>query len=228
MKLLKNFFGHLKTVIKHRWFVFLHCYYAGIPLQGLIHDLSKFSPVEFFEGVKYYQGDKSPINACKEANGYSMAWFHHKGRNKHHFEYWIDYMDDGGKSIQMPYKYALELICDFLGAGKAYNGKNFTYRNELDWWLTRLTSKPNMLINEQTKLFITMMMFDFVTSNLDGMTPKRRKKKLKYILRVRTKELYKSTYETVESDTWKNKDKNTKRLYVQQEYKIKVDNRGEV
>ena len=85
-----------------------------------------------------------------------------------------------------------------------------------------------MLINEQTKLFITMMMFDFVTSNLDGMTPKKRKKKLKYILRVRTKELYKSTYETVESDTWKNKDKNTKRLYVQQEYKIKVDNRGEV
>lgn len=228
MKLLKNFFGHLKTVIKHRWFVFLHCYYAGIPLQGLIHDLSKFSPVEFFEGVKYYQGDKSPINACKEANGYSMAWFHHKGRNKHHFEYWIDYMDDGGKSIQMPYKYALELICDFLGAGKAYNGKNFTYRNELDWWLTRLTSKPNMLINEQTKLFITMMMFEFVTSNLDGMNPKRRKKKLKYILRVRTKELYKSTYETVESDTWKNKDKSTKRLYVQQEYKIKVDNRGEV
>lgn len=228
MKLLKNFFGHLRTVVKHRWFVFLHCYYAGIPLQGLIHDLSKFSPVEFFEGVKYYQGDKSPINACKEANGYSMAWFHHKGRNKHHFEYWIDYMDDGGKSIQMPYKYALELICDFLGAGKAYNGKNFTYRNELDWWLTRLTSKPNMLINEQTKLFITMMMFDFVTSNLDGMTPKKRKKKLKYILRVRTKELYKSTYETVESDTWKNKDKNTKRLYIQQEYKIKVDNRGEV
>ena len=228
MKLLKNFFGHLKTVIKHRWFVFLHCYYAGIPLQGLIHDLSKFSPVEFFEGVKYYQGDKSPINACKEANGYSMAWFHHKGRNKHHFEYWIDCMDDGGKTIKMPYKYALELICDFLGAGKAYNGKNFTYRNELDWWLTRLTSKPNMLINEQTKLFITMMMFDFVTSNLDGMTPKKRKKKLKYILRVRTKELYKSTYETVESDTWKNKDKNTKRLYVQQEYKIKVDNRGEV
>ena len=228
MKLLKNFFGHLKTVIKHRWFVFLHCCYAGIPLQGLIHDLSKFNPIEFFEGVKYYQGDKSPINACKEANGYSMAWFHHKGRNKHHFEYWIDCMDDGGKSIQMPYKYALELICDFLGAGKAYNGKNFTYRNELDWWLTRLTSKPNMLINEQTKLFITMMMFDFVTSNLDGMTPNKRKKKLKYILRVRTKELYKSTYETVESDTWKNKDKNTKRLYVQQEYKIKVDNRGEV
>lgn len=228
MKLLKNFFGHLKTVVKHRWFVLLHCCYAGIPLQGLIHDLSKFSPVEFFEGVKYYQGDKSPINACKKANGYSMAWFHHKGRNKHHFEYWIDYMDDGGKSIQMPYKYALELICDFLGAGKAYNGKNFTYRNELDWWLTRLTSKPNMLINEQTKLFITMMMFEFVTSNLDGMTPKSRKKKLKYILRVRTKELYKSTYETVESDTWKNKDKSTKRLYVQQEYKLKVDNRGEV
>lgn len=221
MKLLKNFFGHLRTVTKHRWFVFLHCCYAGMPLRGFIHDLSKLNPVEFFEGVKYYQGTRSPIDACKQANGYSMAWLHHKGRNKHHYEYWIDYLDNGGKPIQMPYKYALELICDFLGAGKAYNGKNFTYQGELDWWLNRTSSKPNMVMHDQTKLFVTMMMFEFVTSHLDNMSPKRRKKQLKHILKVRSKELYKSTNETVSSDIW-NKDGNIKRLYIQQEYKINV------
>lgn len=190
---MKNFFGHLRTVMKHRWFVFLHCCYAGIILQGLKHDLSKFSPVEFFEGVKYYQGTASPIDKCRKINGYSMAWMHHKGRNKHHSEYWTDRFDAGCKPIQMPYKYALEMFCDYLGAGKAYNGKNFTYKGELDWWLLRISRNPDMIIHEQTKLFITMMMLVCVNSRLDDMDNYQKKEKLKYILRVRSKELYNST-----------------------------------
>lgn len=107
---------------------------AGIPLQGILHDLSKFSPVEFIESVKYYNGERSPIDICKEKNGYSMAWFNHRGRNKHHYEYWIDYLDKGGEPILMPYEYAVEMVCDWIGAGKAYQGKDWSFESQFKWW----------------------------------------------------------------------------------------------
>ena len=84
---LKRFFKHLHTVNTHRFKVFLLCCRVGIPIQGLLHDLSKYSPEEFWESVKYYEGTHSPIHNCKKENGYSKAWLHHKGRNKHHYEY---------------------------------------------------------------------------------------------------------------------------------------------
>lgn len=133
---MNKFFGHLKTICIHRFWVCHYCFKAGIPLQGLTHDLSKFSPTEFFESVKYYSGTHSPIDDCKAANGYSMAWMHHKGRNKHHYEYWKDNFDKGGESICMPYKYAVEMLCDYVGAGRAYNKKNFSWLKELKWWLS--------------------------------------------------------------------------------------------
>jgi hypothetical protein len=110
---------------------------AGIPWQGIVHDLSKFSPVEFWESVKYYQGDKSPIDACKQANGYSNAWLHHKGKNKHHYQYWQDDFDHGGKALRMPLKYRKEMICDYFGAGRAYYGDAFTVQKEYDWWIAK-------------------------------------------------------------------------------------------
>lgn len=120
-------------------------------MRGLLHDMSKFSPVEFFEGVKYYQGGKgSPINACKAENGYSMAWFHHKGRNKHHYEYWVDSLDKGGIPVQMPYKYAVEMICDYLAAGRVYMGKDFTYEKEYEWFTKKDTNK----FHPQTNMFV--------------------------------------------------------------------------
>lgn len=85
-----NTFRHFKKVCTHKHWVFYYCCKVGIPFQGLIHDLSKFSPTEFWESVKYYQGTSSPIDACKKENGWSAAWMHHKGRNKHHYEYWQD------------------------------------------------------------------------------------------------------------------------------------------
>ena len=68
MEYVNNFAKHLNKVITHKKYVSYYCSRFGIPVQGLLHDLSKFSPVEFFESVKYYQGDKSPIDACKKAN----------------------------------------------------------------------------------------------------------------------------------------------------------------
>lgn len=136
-----NFFKHFKKVCTHKWWVFHYCVKAGIPIRGLLHDMSKFSPVEFFESVKYYQGGSSPIDACKKANGYSNAWLHHKGRNKHHYEYWQDNFDKGGEALDMPLKYKKEMICDYMGAGRAYYGKAFTMEKEYEWWQNK-KSKP--------------------------------------------------------------------------------------
>ena len=130
---IKNFFGHLHTVNTHRWKVFCLCCKVGIPFQGLVHDLSKYSPTEFWEGVKYYQGDYSPIRNCKEENGYSKAWLHHKGRNKHHYEYWYDY-DTPVQTPIIPFKYFLEMICDSFAAGITYQGKNWDQHYQLKYW----------------------------------------------------------------------------------------------
>ena len=148
MKILK----HLKLVLTHKKYVFKYSVMCGIPIQGILHDLSKFSPIEFFESAKYYSGTESPINVCKRENGYSKAWFHHKGRNKHHYEYWVDNLDHGGKPIKMPYKYAVEMLCDYLGAGNAYFGEDFTYEKELEWWNNKI-SNP-VMIHPHTKKFI--------------------------------------------------------------------------
>ena len=87
--------SHLRTVQHHRFLVLRHCWRVGLYWQGLTHDLSKFSPVEFSAGAKYYQGNRSPNEIERREKGYSAAWLHHKGRNKHHLEYWIDYAADG-------------------------------------------------------------------------------------------------------------------------------------
>ncbi len=119
---IKRFYGHLHTINSHRRAVRHLCFKSGLIKQGLIHDLSKYSIVEFFSGVKYYQGYRSPIDAEKEELGYSLGWLHHKGRNKHHFEYWLekDYQTLEFKCLDMPLNYLLEAACDKIAASKIY------------------------------------------------------------------------------------------------------------
>ena len=148
----KNTIRHFNKICKHKWWVFYYCCKAGIPFRGFMHDWSKFSPTEFWESVKYYQGDRSPVDACKEDKGVSMAWMHHKGRNRHHYEYWMDNFDKGGQPVQMPYKDAVEMLCDYLGAGRAYMGKNFSYTAEYNWWLNK--SEKSLAMHPNTRAFI--------------------------------------------------------------------------
>ena len=155
----KNFiaaFKHLNTVLTHKKWVFYYCCKAGIPFRGLVHDLSKFSPTEFGESIKYYTGTHSPIDECKKKNGVSYAWMHHKGRNSHHYEYWQDNFDKGTDHIKMPYKCAIEMICDYLGAGKAYQKDKFTYAGEYEWWLKKKDTANAM--HPQTKLFVNYVL----------------------------------------------------------------------
>ena len=131
---LKNIILHFNTITKHRWLVFRLCVRAGIPWRGLVHDLSKYSPTEFWEGVKYYQGNRSPIFACVEDKGYSEARLHHHGRNKHHPQYWYDEYSRIKEPI-IPYKYMAEMICDQIAASKTYKGKDWTKYSNLVYWL---------------------------------------------------------------------------------------------
>lgn len=119
-----NFWKHFATISKHRFLVMKGCFAVGLYWQGLIHDLSKFSFTEFEVGRKYYQGVRSPNNAEREDLGYSLAWLHHKGRNKHHFEYWLDYnIHKKGtfKPVEMPKKYVVEMVMDRIAACKVYD-----------------------------------------------------------------------------------------------------------
>ena len=121
---------HFKTITYHKYLVMKGCFQVGLYKQGLLHDLSKYSPSEFLVGVKYYQGYRSPNNAEREAIGYSSAWLHHKGRNRHHYEYWIDYstkeIKGGMAPAPMPEKYIVEMLMDRIAACKVYNGANYT------------------------------------------------------------------------------------------------------
>ena len=142
---------HFKTITKHKLTVMGYCFRIGLYKQGLLHDLSKYSPAEFLVGCRYYQGDRSPNNAEREATGVSTAWLHHKGRNKHHSEYWID-ENAPDKTPIIPYKYAAEMVCDKLAAGMVYQGKKFTKEYELEYWLKE---KEKIKINPKTEKFIT-------------------------------------------------------------------------
>ncbi len=131
-----NIFGHFKTITKHRHQVIRNCFKAGIGFQGLFHDLSKYSYTEFSVGARYYRGYKSPNDVERELYGYSLAWLHHKGKNKHHFEYWYDY-DTKTREIvpvEMPLKYLKEMLCDRIAASKIYQGKNYSETHPLEYF----------------------------------------------------------------------------------------------
>ena len=140
-----KFFRHLHTINKHRFTVFKLCCKVGIPFRGLVHDLSKYSFEEFFESVKYYtDGNYSPIINAKKDKGYSRAWLHHKGRNKHHFEYWYDDVALNPTPI-IPFKYMLEMICDRVAASKTYNKKEYKDSDSLKYLLK---TKDKMCMNK--------------------------------------------------------------------------------
>ena len=174
--MLKNIFLHTKVILKHKWIVFKLCCMAGIPWRGLVHDLSKYSPTEFLESIRYYVGTHSPITEAKKDKGYSESWLHHKGRNRHHAEYWVDELAPNKTPI-IPYQYTVEMICDKLAAGITYQGKKWTKEYELGYWL-----------NEKDKIVMNDKIKDMVTEVLEQVSQKG----LKPVIKSKNlKELYK-------------------------------------
>lgn len=142
---------HFKTITKHRHAVIKHCFKAGIGFQGLFHDLSKYSPTEFIPGAKFYLGTRSPNEKEREEKGYSKAWMHHKGRNKHHFEYWTDYDFNTKqmKGMPMPDRFLIEMFCDRVAASKIYQGENYDDKSSIKYFEMGKQRRGN-LIHETT------------------------------------------------------------------------------
>ncbi len=151
---------HFKTITHHKILVMEGCFRLGLYKQGLLHDLSKYSPTEFLVGCKYYQGDRSPNNAEREDTGYSMSWLHHKGRNKHHYEYWIDYSVGSEAAIKgqkMPKKYVAEMFVDRVCASKTYLGDSYTDDAPLIYYEKGAAKLGNMIHPDTAKLLHFML-----------------------------------------------------------------------
>lgn len=155
----KKMWHHLRTIQTHRKWVRHYCFLAGIPWRGLVHDLSKYSPTEFLESARYWTGTSSPIEAAKKDLGYSKAWLHHKGRNRHHWAYWSDNFSQGTTIYMMPKNDFVELVCDFLAAGQAYNSDHFTYVGEKLWW-DRDKDYGNRAMNPKNKQMLDIIFHD--------------------------------------------------------------------
>ena len=142
---------HFCTITYHKFLVAQGCFKVGLYKQGILHDLSKYSFTEFRVGAKYFQGTRSPNNAEREDIGYSTAWLHHKGRNKHHFEYWIDYGSDGEGNLagmRMPDKYIIEMFMDRIAASKVYMKEKYTDRSPLEYYNW---GKGRVILHEHTR-----------------------------------------------------------------------------
>lgn len=154
-------FGHWKTIRTHRKWVRRYCRMAGIGWRGITHDLSKYSPTEFWESARYWDGESSPIVRAKKAQGYSRAWLHHRGRNTHHWAYWSDNLSEGMIVHPMPCNDFVEMVCDFLAAGRTYYGSMFSYSTEYAWWLKE-RDNGSKAMNEKNK-----RMLDIIFSDLE-------------------------------------------------------------
>lgn len=194
-----NVFKHFKKVFKHKYEVCKVCFKFGLYWQGIVHDLSKFNPVEFWTSCKYYQGNRSPIEAEKLDKGYSMAWANHHNHNPHHWQYWLDYNDlQEPMPMKIPYKYVMEAIADWIGANRAYLGKNSNmnevykhYKNKI-----RVSNK----CSSQVWHYQTRQLWDIIIIDL-------KEKGLKYVVDMHKSGIYKDLYDNT------NKDKSRYKLY---------------
>lgn len=153
-----NFWKHFSTINHHKVLVAKHCFKVGLYRQGILHDMSKYSPSEFWVGVKYFQGYRSPNTAEREIKGYSSAWLHHKGRNKHHLEYWIDYSPKGNHNMvgmKMPEKYVVEMFCDRIAASKIYNKEKYKDSDPYNYYDN--SKEHYMLHSESRQLLLEML-----------------------------------------------------------------------
>lgn len=158
-----NAWKHFKTITHHRHLVRRGCFQVGLYWRGLTHDLSKYSPTEFLAGAKYYQGSRSPNAAEREENGYSLAWMHHKGRNRHHYEYWTDLnlQTRRYEAVPMPREFLVEMVMDRIAASKVYRGTAYTDSDPLHYFET---AHETVLMHAQTqrqlKFLLTMLKDD--------------------------------------------------------------------
>lgn len=159
-----SLFKHLKVINKHKYHVTKLCFRCGLYKQGLLHDLSKYSPVELATGAKYFDGTRSPNGVERQTIGYSKAWLHHKGRNKHHWEYWVDFAMEGPIAAPMPLNYLIEGFLDRIAATIVYQGDNFQVGDPLAYYQR---TRPYYIIEEKTDETLLHLLTYLANSDID-------------------------------------------------------------
>jgi hypothetical protein len=150
-----RYIKHFIVITKHKYFVMIECFKRGLYWQGIVHDLSKYSIMEFVQSARYFQGNRSPISKIKAELGCSTAWLHHKGRNKHHWEYWTDFFNGAIKPCKVPEKYLVEMACDMIGASKAYLKTEYDSKEPLAYF--NKNSKNWCMLEEDKKYIETLL-----------------------------------------------------------------------
>lgn len=161
---MKKLFGHFMTISKHKGIVMWLCFRCGYYKQGLLHDLSKYSFSEFITGVRYFQGNRSPNGVDKMLHGYSAAWLHHKGRNKHHWEYWTDVSKGQFVPLQMPVNYVIEMYCDRVAATKTYLKKDYTKESPLEYYQRNYN---HVIMDDKSRALIELILKHMAKHGLD-------------------------------------------------------------
>lgn len=162
---MHKLWGHFHTINRHKWLVMKLCFRCGLYRQGLAHDLSKYAPIEFFTGVRYFQGDRSPNAKDRELHGYSAAWLHHKGRNRHHWEYWTELTRGQCVPLLMPVRYVIEMWCDRIAATMVYEKAAYTDQSALNYFLRNY---DYVIIHPQTKDLLELMLRWCADQGLDA------------------------------------------------------------
>ena len=165
---LKMAFRHAATVLRHKAVVFHECRACGLSLwQSAMHDMSKFSPTEFMPSARYFQGDRSPIEKEREEVGYSAAWLHHKGHNPHHWEYWCEWDENGGNTVanKIPWDYVVEMVCDWVGAGKVYESTQWTPSSPIRYYNM---CRKNRHFHPETEKLTVKLLETIRDKGLDG------------------------------------------------------------
>lgn len=150
---------HFCTITRHKLLVMRDCFKVGLWWQGICHDLSKYGFTEFRLGCKYYIGTESPHNGERRAYGYSLAWLHHKGHNRHHMEYWIDYEFGGQRCLvgmKMPKKYVLEMFIDRVSASKNYQRERYT---DASAWEYYCGGRDYMVIHPDSRALLEQLLW---------------------------------------------------------------------
>ena len=144
--------------MRHKYYVAIECFKRGLYYQGIVHDMSKCYPSEFLRSAKYATGKDSPVGLEKEEKGFSLAWLNHKGRNKHHWQYWVDVVKGEIYVYDMPRRYVIEMYCDFIGAGKIYSAKDWDETEPIKYYEN--TEKARMIVSDRTRILFENLLYN--------------------------------------------------------------------
>jgi hypothetical protein len=172
----------LAVTVKHKF----HVYQAGRRLgvgrwQLLRHDLSKFRPSEFVPYGKFFYSlpgatwQKAQVDKTKTL-GMCGAWLRHIRRNPHHWQYWClingaSVVATRGTTVEtqpiealpMPRRYVREMLADWLGAGRAYDG---AYPESIATWKWWQQNKWQLVLHPETKKLLAAAILDWFCLNV--------------------------------------------------------------